>query len=570
MKMKTKTKLFVGCGVLATLLNSFSQPATNATFTRITTGAIVTDTAYSYGCAWGDYDDDGYLDMIVGNGSGDVGIVDVNSLYRNNGDGTFTRITTNAIATTLGNTGGVVWGDYDNDGHLDLFAANWQLESFLFHNHGNGNFTRASAAEIALVAAESWGCASGDYDNDGFLDLVIASDKAQNEHLYRNSVDGRFTQILTGPVPTSGASSYAPAWGDYDNDGKLDLAISHFGTETNSVMLLFHNEGGGNFTKVTTFPTMGPGESGHDWGDYDNDGDLDLLGFRRAQGEPDAFAILYRNDGAGVFTRLVVASFNAQPYTGAWGDYDNDGWLDFFISTFFVRGQNVAARDLLFHNNGDGTFTRITEGEIVNTAEFSIGAAWGDYDNDGFLDLYVANGGSFAHQENFLYHNDGNGNRWLTVKCIGTASNRSGIGAKVRVRATIGGHALWQLREITSGNGFNGGGLRGYFGLGDATNVDLVRIEWPSGAVQELQNVAVNQVLTVSEPPRLQAVRGQLDGSFQFQLTGAAGLRYEVQTSSNLSSWTPWMFVTNTSRTMLVTDPSATNAPSRYYRVLGQ
>jgi hypothetical protein len=561
-KMKTKTKLLAGWAVLASLLNGFSQPATNATFTRITTGSIVTDAAHSFGCSWGDYDDDGYLDMIVGNGIGDA-----NALYRNNGDGTFTRITTNLIATTIGDTDGVVWGDYDNDGHLDLFAANWQIPSFLFRNDGHGNFTRVSAAEIALAAADSNGCGWGDYDNDGFLDLVIANGSVQNaqqnEHLYRNNGDGGFTRILTGPVPNSGAINGVPAWGDYDNDGKLDLAMSAGGPGATSVMFLFHNEGGGNFSTVTKFPTLGPGEGGVEWGDYDNDGDLDLLGGRW---DPPA-VIVYRNDGGGVFTRLLVASFNARPQGASWGDYDNDGWLDFFIYTGFVPGQTVAGSDLLFHNNGDGTFTRITEGEIVNTVGLASGAAWGDYDNDGFLDLYVANGNDPAQEPNFLYHNDGNSNRWLTVKCIGTASNRSGIGAKVRVRANIGGQALWQLREVTSGNGFNGGGLRAYFGLGDATNVDLIRIEWPSGTVQELQNVAVNQLLTVREPPRLRAIGGQPDGSFQFEVIGAAGFSYGVLTSSNLSSWMEWKTVGMTNRTTLVTDPSATNAPIRFYRL---
>jgi hypothetical protein len=514
--------------------------------------------AHSYGCAWGDYDNDGYLDMFVGNGDGGA-----NALYHNDRDGTFTRITTNVVTQIVGDSGGVVWGDYDNDGDLDLFIANWRLPSFLFRNDGNGNFTRM-VSQIAFSAADSFGCAWGDYDNDGFLDLVIANDHGQNEHLYRNRGDGTFTRILAGPIPTSGASSGTPAWADYDNDGKLDLAVSAVGTSADSVMLLFHNEGGGNFRRVTTFPTIRPYESGMDWGDYDNDGDLDLLGLGFVGGSVDADAIVYRNEGGGVFTRFVVATLDViGRFT--WGDYDNDGWLDFYVATYSRLEQPVAGTHLLFHSNGDGTFTRIIEGEIVSTPGYSMGAAWGDYDNDGFLDVFAS-----TDTGNFLYHNDGNSNRWVTIKLVGTASNRSGIGAKVRVRANIAGHALWQLREVTSGYGLNGGGLRAYFGLGDATNVDLVRIEWPSGTVQELQNVGVNQILTVTEPPRLQAVRVQPDGSLQLQLAGAAGFRYEVQTSSNLSSWTPRMIVTNTSRTMLVTDPSATNALSRYYRAVGQ
>jgi hypothetical protein len=247
-----------------------------------------------------------------------------------------------------------------------------------------------------------------------------------------------------------------------------------------------------------------------------------------------------------------------------WGDYDNDGWLDFYVVPFSVLNQpSVATPHLLYHSNGDGSFTQITEGEIVNTAAFAAGAAWGDYDNDGFPDLFVSTG-----SQNFLYHNDGNSNRWLTVQCAGTASNRSGIGAKVRVRAKINGQPIWQMREITGGFGANGNGLRAYFGLGDATNIDHVRIEWPSGIVQELQNVNINQLLIVNEPPRLQIVSGQINESLQFDFTGRDGLVYEVQTSSDLSSWTQLAIVTTTNRISRVSDPFATNLAKRFYGVI--
>ncbi len=145
--MKTKTTLLLAGVLLAALCNSFGQVASNVTFTRITTGAIVTDSAYSEGCAWGDYDGDGYLDLIVGNALGDA-----NALYHNNGDGTFTRITTNAIATIIGDADGVAWGDYDNDGDLDLFVANFQMASFLFRNDGNGAFTRIISGSMGSNA----------------------------------------------------------------------------------------------------------------------------------------------------------------------------------------------------------------------------------------------------------------------------------------------------------------------------------------------------------------------------------------------------------------------------------
>ena len=227
--------------------------------------------------------------------------------------------------------------------------------------------------------------------------------------------------------------------------------------------------------------------------------------------------------------------------------------------------------DLLYHNNGDGTFTRITEGEIVNTPSWSwIGAGWGDYDNDGFLDLFVANGGEDAAEVNFLYHNDGNSNRWLQVNCIGAAANRSSIGARVRVQAVIGGVSRTLLREVSSGSGCGGSALRVHFGLGDATNVDVVRVEWPSGTVKEWRNVAVNQILALKEPPvlRLEPLSPQQPGAFRFLLHGEAGLTVRVQRSTNLRDWEDWQPVTLGAAPAELTDPDAGAIPHRFYRAV--
>jgi hypothetical protein len=558
--MKAKAPFLIASILLSVVLHSAGQPATNVTFTRITAAPIGTDAAHSFGCAWGDYDNDGDLDLIVGNGLGDA-----NALYRNNGNGTFTRMTTGPIPTTIGDADGCVWGDFNNDGNLDLFVANYRVPSFLFRNDGNGNFTRVVNGSMGSNVADSLGCAWADYDNDSFLDLVVANETGQRAFLYRNNGDNTFAQIFSGSVPAS-VNTVAPNWADYDGDGRLDLLLTH--NNTNGVNLLHHNVGEPAFFVTTSgIPTGDIGGGSGDWGDYDNDGDLDFISpYWRGGGSVST--VLYRNEGNGVFTRISLTDLlnNGGTFFGSlaiWGDYDNDGWLDVFVQS------DIGTNRFLFHNNGDGTFASVTN---VLTSDFGLpfGAAWGDYDNNGFLDLFVAHGATSASQVNSLYHNDGNSNRWLTIKCVGAASNRSGIGAKIRLRAVIDGTALWQLREMTGGNGFNGSGLRAYFGLGDATNADLIRIEWPSGTVQELQNVVANQVLTVIEPPRLQAMGLQPDGSFQFQLIGGAGFRYALETSSNLAAWTPLMTVTNASRSVTVSDSSATNAANRFYRAVMQ
>ena len=197
--------------------------------------------------------------------------------------------------------------------------------------------------------------------------------------------------------------------------------------------------------------------------------------------------------------------------------------------------------------------------------------AWADYDNDGFLDLFVANtvsvpgGATYSNFRNFLYRNDGNTNQWIKLKLVGTVSNRAAIGAKIRVKTTMGGNTVWQLRDISGGSGWGGGqnSLVAHFGLGDATNIDTIRIEWPSGIVQEMHNVPVKQFLTVTEPPRLQAL-----GPGVLRVQSWKGMAFEIQASTDLNQWSPLTTVTNLTGTLEFTDPDTANHLRRYYRTV--
>ena len=207
-------------------------------------------------------------------------------------------------------------------------------------------------------------------------------------------------------------------------------------------------------------------------------------------------------------------------------------------------------------------------GSLVNDLGYSTGCAWGDYDNDGFLDLFVSNGWVTRSENNFLYRNNGNSNNWINFKLIGTVSNRSAIGAKVRVKAIIAGRTFWQMREISGGGNYGSqNDMRPSFGLGDATNIDVVRIEWPSGTVQELHNVAAKQFLTITEPPRL--LTGKTNGTPQFTLKGGRGFSYQIETTTNLPDWSPLgsLTITNQNGTAVISD---TNAPGnlRFYRAV--
>jgi hypothetical protein len=259
------------------------------------------------------------------------------------------------------------------------------------------------------------------------------------------------------------------------------------------------------------------------------------------------------------------------PMACAWADYDNDGYLDLFVSNNGGHpGKPRGSGNRLYHNNGDGTFSAVSTGSIVNDPAWSWGAAWGDYDNDGFMDLFVANGGT-QQQENFIYHNDGNGNSWLKVRLVGTSSNRSAIGAKVRVRATIHGQSLWQMREVAVGDSFmSQQDMRPNFGLGDAAVADRIRIEWPSGIVQELHGVEANQILTVTEPARLEPRVAPATGQIELKVNGWPGPVYDLESSMDLDEWARVATLTNETGTVVFSEPLETSATRRYYRAVSR
>jgi len=286
--------------------------------------------------------------------------------------------------------------------------------------------------------------------------------------------------------------------------------------------------------------------------DYDNDGYLDI-----ATGGPGP-AYVFINNRTGDFALSQTWSTATAAYV-ACADYDNDGYLDLVL----FHGQGNPTVNLLFHNNGDSTFTQVGD-TVTQTAAQWLAGSWGDYDNDGFLDLWV----NECTGQNALYHNvgsaNGNSNQWLKFNLVGTASNRSAIGAKVRVKATICGKTFWQLREISGGQWCQND-LRPNFGLGDATKADAVRIEWPSGIVQELGNVTANQILTVTEPARLQMTTlGELE------IQCWTGQAFDVQVSADLSAWSTVATVTNTTGDLVYTDPDAGTPARKFYRVVGK
>ncbi len=475
--------------LLFLLLPSTFALAQQTTFTKITLRDTVNDRRSSFGVSWGDYDNDGFLDLFVANNG-------TNFLYRNNGNGSFTRVTEGAIVNDVGSSRSASWGDYDNDGDLDLFIAKYYAEkNFLYRNNGNGTFTKVTNGIIVNDSGDSRGSSWGDYDNDGDLDLFVANDNNQSNFLYQNNGNDRFVSITEGPIATDQGNSNSSNWADYDNDGDLDLFVTNFGLKD----FLYRNDSNGTFAKITEGVIVNDGVSSlsSSWGDYDNDGDFDLFVANGNQNNS-----LYQNNGNGTFIKItegVIVNDRGASVSSSWGDYDNDGDLDLFVA-------NYDQNNSLYQNNSDGTFTKIMDATITNHLGYSLGCSWGDYDNDGDLDLFVANAVG-----NLLYQNNGNGNNWINIHLTGVVSNRSAIGAKVKMKATIGGRPVWQTQKISGQTGSaSQNSLNVEFGLGTATIIDSIQIRWPSGIIQDTAQVAVNQFVKIVESRFTRVDRGVL------------------------------------------------------------
>ncbi|HEY5909722.1 MAG TPA: CRTAC1 family protein [Verrucomicrobiae bacterium] len=552
------------------------------TFTKITTGVVVSDEEGSVTGNWADYDNDGYVDLYVANsiGSGSTR----NTLYHNEGGTNFSRVNASPFTTDFMRTWTAAWADYDNDGNVDLVTANIDggvLAQRLYSNNGNGTFTAVIDAALRSDSSAATCPWWFDYDNDGFVDLFVTKGRpwggsAANDCLFRNNGDGTFRKMSAAEV----AGLVSDQMGteiclsvDYDNDGRQELSVFHTKSVGNSwfyTNIIWQPQDNGPFvTRSLGIPSSALPSI---WADYDNDGWADV--FCHTADLDNRYPILFHNQGSGGFADATAAfqvTTNVSPVGATWGDYDNDGWLDIFcVGAHWI---SVGIPNGLFHNNRNGTFTQVLTGSPVWDADRRIFCNWADYNNDGFLDLFIAVGDGVP-QRNRLYRNNGNTNHWLKVKLDGRASNRSGIGAKVRLQATINGQTFWQMREISCASGYAGqNGLLAHFGLGDATNVATLRIEWPSGIVQELQNVAANQFLTVVEhqdtgsAPAFAGTAIVTDG-IQLSITEpAAETRYILEASTNLVSWTKLLARTSAGGTTQFTDARATNYTRRFYRL---
>ena len=492
----------------------------------------------SGGVALFDYDNDGDLDIYLVN-SLTVDLVKTkgktkSQLYRNLGGGKFTEVAEKAGVSDIGWGMGVAVGDYNNDGFEDLYVTCLGPD-YLFKNNGDGTFTNVTAKAGVSDPRWSTGASFFDYDRDGDLDLFVSNYvdfdvnnlpefgqgkscqyksiavqcgprglKGAGDSLYRNNGNGTFTEVskAAGVSDPDGYYGLGVITSDFDEDGLIDIFVANDSTPN----FHYRNKGDGTFEEIGFVAGTGVNENGSEQGsmgvtvgDYDHDGKLDLFVTNFA----DEYNTLYHNNGKNSFTDLSYAAKVAAvslPYVG-WGtkffDYNNDGWVDLFVANGHVYPQlpGYRQRRLLHRNNRDGTFSEVSAdfGAVLTEDRVSRGVAFGDIDNDGDIDLIIAD---LDGPPQLLRNDGGNTDNSILIKTVGVKSNRSGIGARV----TVVSGDLTQVDEVRSGDSYlSQSDLRLHFGLEKRTKVDSIQVRWPSGTVDKIANVGVNRIITIKE-----------------------------------------------------------------------
>lgn len=464
-------------------------------FTKISGSPVTSNPADSRSVNWIDVNNDNHIDLFISNGpSGGQN----NSLYLNSGNGNFTQVLTDSIVLDNRSSDGATFADVNNDGNIDAFVVNWYNQNNLFYlSNGDGTFMKNNSQIVSNDQGYSETAAWGDYNNDGLLDLYVTNSAGiKKNYLYHNDGNNTFSKIIVGDHVNDANFSRNISWVDIDSDGDLDLFVTNENGQNENI---YRNDGVNNFTKLTNGALLNDGgnTNSSSWADFDNDGDLDVF-----LANDFGFNSLFKNEGNFIFTKILndtVAKTPARSFSSAWSDIDNDGDLDLFVTNSFATGTKLV--NYFYINDGQGNFTRNNTDIVAKDSSWSYGCAFGDYDNDGFEDLSVAtcrfNGIDFP---DFLYHNNGNSNNWITLKLIGTSSNKSAIGAKVKIRSIINGNPVWQLREISSQSSYCGqNDIRIHFGLSNATAIDSLLIIWPLGLIEMYTNVSTNQFLTLIE-----------------------------------------------------------------------
>ena len=481
------------------LLCAGSSTADSASplFVAITDHATVVDGGLSRGVAFGDADGDGDTDLLVANT-----INYPEFLYRNDGD-RFVQVMETPPSLAGGFTEGVNWVDFDNDGDLDIFAVRTDRPNSLYRNDGNWSFVEQEAGDLSADHSSSSMACWADVDGDGWLDVFVVNRGGESDALYRNHGGRHFERINDNAAGRAGGDGRSCVFANLDGDDGPDLYVGNFvDTSTKPATkqrnYLYFNDGGFEFTEVRSGHAV---ESraltyGTSASDVDNDGDLDLFVTNIGKGDRNH---LYLNDGDGAL-HLHEAGLSTPVDTPSkghtWGDFDLDGDIDLAIANGTEGTEHV--HNELYLNDGAANFTAVKGEEFVTSEHISAGIAWADIDNDGDLDLYVANWGG-GDQDNDLYQNQAQGT-WLKLSLAGSESNRMAVGARVTITRKAAGQTSQQVRWLGTTTGYasqNEPIL--HFGIDGAMIIETLSIDWPSGRRDTLEDITANQHLRISE-----------------------------------------------------------------------
>jgi hypothetical protein len=513
-------------------LDSFRSEADIGRFENVATRAGLTTRGPNLagGSIFDDFTGDGWPDLFTTSLDAELGA----SLYVNRGDGTFEDRSASAGLAEQVYALNVARADFDNDGHLDvlLLRGGWEkpMRLSLLRNKGGGTFEDVTVAAGLGEPIATESAAWGDYDNDGLIDLFVCGeylspfgnltparpDPRNRCRLYHNRGDGTFEEVAEKAGVAAELCAKGTAWGDYDGDGRLDLFVSNYAGRCR----LYHNEGGGTFRDVASATRVaGVTYNFASWfWDYDNDGRLDLFVNEDSYSLAEEVAVmlglppgrpshprLYRNlgrDGFREVTREVGLERPVTPMGCNFGDLDNDGYLDLYQGTGGMSFEQLVP-NRMFKNDAGRRFLDVTTSSGTGHLQKGHGVSFADYDGDGDLDLFVEVGGAVPGDTsyNLLFRNPGHGRHWLEVKLVGTRTNRAAIGARIKAEVKgPGGSSRSVYRTVGNNSSFGGNSLVEHIGLGDATRVAALEVSWPtSRTTQVFRDLAADQAVEITE-----------------------------------------------------------------------
>jgi hypothetical protein len=496
-------------------LTSFNSKQNIGRFNDVASASGIDLVGNAGGTVVDDFDGDGLLDIVFSS----VNPCESLHYFHNDGDGKFSDWTERAgLSNQLGGIN-IVQTDYNNDGRIDLFVMrggwDYPMHNSLLRNDPDGRFTDVtSQCGLDKAAFRTHTAAWADFDNDGFVDVFIGHENAPSQ-LYRNRGDGTFEDVSAKAGVDKVAFTKGAAWGDYDNDGFPDLYVSNFGEEN----LLYHNNRDGTFTDVAKeLHVEKPIMSFPCWFfDYDNDGWPDIFvasyvpsltevvkSFLGMPAQAESMK-LYRNTGHGTFEDVTEAAGlnRVIPTMGAnFGDLDNDGYLDLYLGTG-APSYAALMPNYMFRNDGGKAFVDVTNSTGTGHLQKGHGIAFADIDNDGDQDVVINIGGPAPGDgyQKALFENPGCGNNWISIKLAGVKSNRAAIGAKIKVEVVDDrGVTSFRYREVSSGGSFGASPLTQAIGLGRAGRVKSLEITWPASKTHQVfRDVQPNRFVEIKE-----------------------------------------------------------------------